>query len=298
MTSKVLPMKPTKPTSPPTVTPEAGWELHSEHGFMRCGPGPNDRLVRIADVVLWLMNEKELSCGLAVEAVCNALFGLGASDDQLFIVDTGNAKPVTQETSFFYVPIVSFWEAEPTGTTDDLGLPGAVKAMRTCWGNVRTPLDETHMGSHLLKPLAVRFELAHKLWGWGTVGAVAVDANAASTPPTETPGSSTNDETIAPAEAQKLAFVFTAEFDQLCEARKGRKGDAWADDEKATLCEEVGRFPKRKSGLHEAMAKALGLGTAEAVRLKVREYKQAQADARKSAAKVTQVRDGKRVVNQ
>lgn len=35
MTAKVIPMKPTKHTSPPKVTPEAGWELHSPYGALK-----------------------------------------------------------------------------------------------------------------------------------------------------------------------------------------------------------------------------------------------------------------------
>ena len=120
--------------------------------------------------------------------------------------------------------------------------------------------------------LAIPRALAHSLWGWGTV---TEDGKA--------------------VKAAGPAFDFSQAFIALCEARKTRKGDAWTNDEKATLQAEVKRFPNRAKGLREAIAQALGLGSAEAVSQILREYKQAQDDARKAAANVVQVRDGKKV---
>lgn len=122
--------------------------------------------------------------------------------------------------------------------------------------------------------LAITCQLANELFGWGT----ATD----------------DGKTV---EAAGPAFDFSQDFLTLCGARKDKKGRAWTDDEKATLYAEMERLPKRDSAVTEAVAKALGLATAEAVRLKVREYKQAQDDARKLAANVMQVRNGKKVVN-
>jgi hypothetical protein len=159
----------TKPTTQPNkIEPPEGWKLHSEHGFMRCEAGPADRLVRIADIVLWLMETKELPCDRAVDAVCTALLGSDGRGAQLFIVnESGNAELVTPLTSFFYIPIVSFWDTQPSGGSDDLGLPGAVKAMRTMWGGQAGPGKSNFLGVHVIDPLAVRFELASALWGWG-----------------------------------------------------------------------------------------------------------------------------------
>jgi hypothetical protein len=161
----------TKPTTQPNkIEPPEGWKLHSEHGFMRCGPEPGDKLVRIADIVLWLMETKELPCGRAVDAVCTALLGSDGRGAQLFIVDkSDDAKLVTPLTSFFYIPIVSFWDTQPSGGSDDLGLPGAVKAMRTMWGGEAAPGKSNFSGVHVIDPLAVRFELAHALWDWGNI---------------------------------------------------------------------------------------------------------------------------------
>ena len=41
------------------IEPEEGWELQSPWGYMRFGDGPHGRLVRLADVVLWLMKARE-----------------------------------------------------------------------------------------------------------------------------------------------------------------------------------------------------------------------------------------------
>jgi hypothetical protein len=161
------------PSQKPKIEPPSTWKLHSDIGYMRCGAGPDDKLVSVADVVQWLMETKELPCGRAVDMVCGALSKGAANGAQLFLVDKGDdAKPVTQQTSFYFSPIVSFWDEQLSGSADYFGLPGAVKWMRACWGKVATPLDNSVLGSELLEPLAVRFELAHDLWGWGASGEV------------------------------------------------------------------------------------------------------------------------------
>lgn len=148
------------------IEPPEGWKLHSEHGFMRCGDGAADKLVRLADVVAWLMEKKELPCRLAVDKVCEAL--LGCAGVQVFIVSlSDHAKLVTQSDSFFYLPIIILDE-QPTNEPDDVGLAGAVKWMRDLWGESSSPLESDYFGKHLLEPLSVRFDVAHELWGWGS----------------------------------------------------------------------------------------------------------------------------------
>jgi hypothetical protein len=150
------------------IEPLEGWKLQSDQGYMRCGREPTDRLVLLSDVVLWLMETQELPCRLAVDEISNAL--LGCAGVQVFIVSrSDHAKLVTELDSFFYLPIISFWDEQPIHKPDDFGLAGAVKRMHSFWGESSSPLECDYMGKHLLEPLSVRFDVAHALWGWGHV---------------------------------------------------------------------------------------------------------------------------------
>lgn len=56
------------------IEPPDGWLVGSPYGHLRCDNTPAGRLVRLADVVRWLIGSpKELPRSAAVEAVCNAL---------------------------------------------------------------------------------------------------------------------------------------------------------------------------------------------------------------------------------
>lgn len=324
-------MKPKKPASPTKLIPEAPWDVHSPYGALLDVEGnPLERLESVHALLMKRDGITSMDAAILVFgpflADSNSELGMQHGADKLrpFLVICDKAD---RAFSLFpagkyadrsqlerlaelvpYVPHANFDSGTPEALlyaiahmAAEVWAPhsGAFDLNdRPCAAFAEGYFPPVEKAREILGPLAVRHDLAHRLWDWGAVGAAEVDANAASAPPAEQPGSSTSDETIAPSEAQPPAFVFTSEFVSLCEARKGRKGDAWTDDEKATLYAERQRFPKRTSGLFDAMAHALGLDTAEAVRLKVREYKQAQDDARQAAANVTQVRGGKKVVNQ
>lgn len=59
---------------PQRAEPPPGWVVDSPYGHLRCDATPAGRLVRLADVVLWLMGSpKELPRKAAIEAVCSAL---------------------------------------------------------------------------------------------------------------------------------------------------------------------------------------------------------------------------------
>lgn len=155
------------------IVPPEGWSLHSPLGMLCFDSTESGRLVRIADLVLWLMKTAPLPCAVAVERVCNALESPDAANWLYLLDEAGYAKQLGAEHSFAYSPILSWWESEPPSSQNDVGLPGAIKNMREFWGTSSAPGATNWMGQHVLDPLAIRLDKAAELWGYGlspTVG--------------------------------------------------------------------------------------------------------------------------------
>lgn len=285
---------PKNPASPTTINPPEGWKDGGGGYFMQAlePTGEKVSLVRFQDVVQWLIAKREEP----YQAVMRFMATQGQTSNintVYFLKRDDYAEKVAVRPIGTGIRIPR--DGERVELLDERGKP-VVDDGRTAAQIVeefrvkevaqksKILLDIPPMPEYLQpapfhgtreERLAVTWQQAHAMWGWGTV------ANAGTT-----------------VDAAGPAFSFSQAFIALCKARKTRKGDAWTNDEKATLYDEVQRFPKRKSGLFDAMANALGLATAEAVRLKARQHKQAQDDARQAAAGVTQVRGGKKVINQ
>lgn len=154
----------------PIVPPES-WAAQSPHGLQRCDGTADGRLVRLADVVAWLMQARELPCQNAVEVACTALERLPASGNALYLLsENGYANVIPASHSFYYLPMLSLSEDYPEGTAEDKGLAGALKYMRSYWGESSAPGAGNWCGQHVLDPLAVRLSLAHRLWGYGRRG--------------------------------------------------------------------------------------------------------------------------------
>jgi hypothetical protein len=56
----------------PCIQPPHGWTAQSLHGLQRFDDSDAGRLVRLADLVLWLMSTSEMTCKNAVERICEA----------------------------------------------------------------------------------------------------------------------------------------------------------------------------------------------------------------------------------
>lgn len=154
----------------PIVQPES-WTAQSLHGLQRCDGTADGRLVRLADVVAWLMQARELPCLNAVELVCTALAQSLSTANALYLLSENGYADVLKAThSFFYLPIMVVGEDYPEGTAEDKGLAGALKYMRSFWGESSAPGAENWCGQHVLDPLAVRLSLAYRLWGYGRRG--------------------------------------------------------------------------------------------------------------------------------
>lgn len=154
----------------PIVPPES-WAAQSPHGLQRCDGSADGRLVRLAEVVAWLMQARELPCLNAVEMVCTALAQSPSAGNALYLLsENGYANVMKASHSFFYLPIMVVGEDYPEGTAKDKGLAGALKYMRSFWGESSAPGAGNWCGQHVLDPLAVRLSLAHRMWGYGCRG--------------------------------------------------------------------------------------------------------------------------------
>lgn len=153
----------TRPIAPPT-----GWHPRTEHGLLRFDGTDAGRLVRLADLVTWLMDSRELPCKPAVEMVCTALeSNPGAAASLYLLTESGYAKPLPASHTFYSEPLVSFWDAQPQGDDTDKGVVGAVKYMRDYWGESPAPGASKRMGKEVLDPLCIRLDVAFRLWGYG-----------------------------------------------------------------------------------------------------------------------------------
>lgn len=153
------------------IVPPDSWVAQSPHGLQRCDGTADGRLVRLAEVVAWLMQARELPCQNAVELVCTALERMHTAGNALYLLsESSYASVMPASHSFFYLPIVSLSEDYPEGADDDKGLAGALKYMRSFWGESSAPGAGNWCGQHVLDPLAVRLRVANRLWGYGRRG--------------------------------------------------------------------------------------------------------------------------------
>ena len=205
MTAKVLPMKPKKPASPLDVTPEAGWDLHSVYGSLqdverrplerlqaihaylikRDGLTSMDAAVRVFGPFLSDANSEIgmrhgaaklrhflMLCDKADKAF--SLFPSGKYSDHSHLERLKELVP--------YVPHHHFDRDTPEALLYTLAqMAGEVWAPfagdvdlndRPCAVFADGNFPSAESGREILGPLAVRHELANKLWGWGSVAQV------------------------------------------------------------------------------------------------------------------------------
>ncbi|HEY9208974.1 MAG TPA: hypothetical protein VIP31_08070 [Acidovorax sp.] len=168
----------TRTPAPGEIIPVEGWELKGEHGHMAFDTTKAGRLVRLADLVQWLIDAKELPCGMAVEDVCEKLQAPDAAA-WLYMVTPGKmARPLTWKDDFSWHPIIV--GSDPAPDPADCGIAGAVRHMRSLWGSSASPSECEYIGANYLDPLSIRMDKAHALWDWGSVSAPDVGAVPAS----------------------------------------------------------------------------------------------------------------------
>lgn len=147
------------------IEPPEGWELHSPHGFMGSTEG---KLVRLADVVHWLMRTRECPLAEAVEAVTAAIERAGT--DGLYCIDQLNRARA-------YGPPSAWDQFAHTKEEMAFGLDAAkvrklARMLRAAW--IANPLDQASFDPDRIDhgdpttQYAITHVRAHALWGWGT----------------------------------------------------------------------------------------------------------------------------------
>lgn len=153
--------------APGEIIPVDGWAFKGEHGHMAFETTKGGRLVCLADLVQWLMDTEGLPCCMAVDDVCQKLQAPDAAA-WLYMVTPGKmARPLTGKDDFSWHPIIVGRDPEPDPA--HCGIAGAVRHMRSLWGDSASPSECTYIGANYLDPLAIRMDKAHELWGWGSV---------------------------------------------------------------------------------------------------------------------------------
>ena len=153
-----------------TIRPPDGWVLNSQHGILRFDASASGRLVRLADLVQWLMDTREMPCGPALELVCTELESGRAEGCMFMLKESEYATALGPGDCFEWRPL-AFELNDPVRDREDCGLAGAVKHMRGYWSTATAPSASKYMCHGLLDPLAVRLDKAFELWGYGHVDA-------------------------------------------------------------------------------------------------------------------------------
>lgn len=195
------------------IEPPAGWKAHTDHGLQKFEDTNAGRLVRLADLVQWLMDTEELPCKAAVEEVCSTLEQRPiAAAGWLYLLQRNDfAVPLTPSHSFYWLPRNAPPDDNPDDPADN-GLAGAINNMRGYWTDCNSPDACKFDRANGLAPLAIRLDVAHLLWGYGRRVDVAEQTQAA-----------------APAELVKEAPAEAVEKVEEKEERQDRRLQACID---------------------------------------------------------------------
>jgi hypothetical protein len=192
-TGKVYQFPPGKVTK---IEPPEDWRVQTKYGTLRHGPGDDARLVRLADILRFMMNSKQVPHDMAVGGIAGALQGRDAlvyeinyggyakpairsllPEDfespmgRLFRPESGNEKgrlsgPDLATESTVAINIRSEWLIERGQLARDSSNPAIDAEFRY------RQLDEMpfEYGERVLNMgalYAVTFQTAHELWDWG-----------------------------------------------------------------------------------------------------------------------------------
>lgn len=240
------------PQMPHIEPPEgSGWQLHSPYGAQRFKDGPDGRLVRLADVVRWLMRVRETSFANAVRAVCAPLEG--DTPPLLYRLDrVDDAAPEDGDHEWFkYFPDCEDLQSLPTQLAN---ARVAARDMKAWWlmpphelsrlandPSYPAEYDETKESPFEYsertdraggpKNLAVPFAVAHTLWGWGSVGAGAAAAPTSA----PVPGAAVDDPLGALDAELRAAFEAVCKRRALSKHVKNGAREPWPVDDVETV---------------------------------------------------------------
>lgn len=181
------------------ISPPEGWRDSEGIGFLGADGADGQRvpLVFVHDIAAWLLASKPLK--QVAQDICAAIESHGLEgvfftrvDDWAEACDTpsewddlaGKLDASKIAASLKAAWLIQPWELERLVNTP--GFPTEY-CSESC-----TPFEHSRRKGNPVASIAVTYSLANKLWGWGTVGAAAVNAHAASSQPAEKPGSGTS----------------------------------------------------------------------------------------------------------
>lgn len=229
-----------KPTAQQSkIEPPEGWKLHSEHGFMRCGAGHADRLVRLHDVVTWLMNSRELPLAAAVDAVCSALEKNGLDgvhylngDDYAYAHDAPSPwdRFVGKVDGAAFAKILkASWLISPYALESLVNTPGLPPNYDA---SKQTPFEYSNSPESHVAKRAITWSMANKHWGWGAVA------------------------DVLPLQSVPLADKLPATWAELKRYHADNHGHAWTQAMRQIVAKEEAR---RNSAGHTGVRKAMAV---------------------------------------
>lgn len=235
----------------PKIEQPDGYKVRTQWGLLRSDGTDAGRLVRLADLVQWLMDTQELPCGAAVERVCSVLDGGAGAGVALFMLDVGGyAKPLGGGQDFGFHPITIGGSGYLTRPDPALfGATGAIRCMRRYW--VTEPVCASAYEAVGLECLAVPLRLAFDAWGWGRFVAPAGEVLS-----------------LVPAPAAVAEVFPLKDFDALVVYRKMNPGVSWVLGNQLAIA--LAEFERRKATglgkvavlnvMHEEMGGRAGAG--------------------------------------
>lgn len=240
------------------IEPPESWQIEADCGYMAFNEFPAGRLVALSDLVSWMIEKKRLPCGEVVSMLCNKILADGGGG-WLYVVEAGQfAKPLANDYSFAWEPIVSFYETAAPAMAADRGALGLTKHLRAYWGKAAKPGSANCMGQEVLDPIAMPVSKAFELFGYGSQ--VALTATAA-TPPAS-----------------------VGNYSELVQHRKENEGAPWLDAHVDLMAIEIDlRSKQGQKGVRKGVGKELDISEARISELLKKERK------RQSAAQVSSV---------
>lgn len=241
-------MKPTKPDSPRKINQPKGWKDSVGIGFLgaKGAQGQHVPLVFVHDLAAWMLASKPLK--QVTQDICTAieLHGL----DGLFFTQTDDwaiACAAPSEWDAFAGKTDASKIAARFGVAWNMSPWELERLVNTSGQQVEfsaensSPFEFSRRKGSPTSSIAVTYDLAHKLWGWGAVDEPAVVPLAI--------------ETMQPAT-----------WAELVRYRKANDGHAWTMSMRGILvAEEKRRNEAGRTGVRKAMASELGAMTVSAL---------------------------------
>lgn len=181
----------TKTVQAADVIPEPGWTPHHPQGFLGIDNTPAGRLVGLADLLDWLKQARNLPDKPAFQALCDALEKLPSLDGLYELRRDDFAEPLPHNGAFGYPTSEEQAQEEararrrkrepawiPTVPDDWLDngsvgrvqlIPEPISIVKPVQPGVPALLRLIRGDCRVLAALAIRFDLAHGLFNWGTV---------------------------------------------------------------------------------------------------------------------------------